>query len=35
MISAGMWIAINAVKFRTEWIQCYGSGYFDGIDNPN
>ncbi len=30
-----MWIATNATKFRVEWIECHGSGYFDGIDNSN
>ena len=30
-----MWILNNAQAFRIEWIQEHGSGYFDGIDNPN
>ena len=25
-----MWILNNANKFRMEWIQCHGSGYFNG-----
>jgi len=28
-----MWIHINASRFRVEWIQTHGSGYFYGIDN--
>jgi len=35
-----MWVLNNAKTFRLEWIECHGSGYFEGdpdvgINNPN
>ena len=30
-----MWILNNAKEFRNEWVHDHGSGYFDGVDNPN
>jgi len=27
-----MWIVNNACEFRVEWIECHGSGYFEGDD---